>query len=65
MKLPGEGEVLIRGREPEIHTGGLVFFPGVKPPVYLEVRRNGRTWIAQGIPAPGPSASMSSNSPND
>lgn len=48
MKLPGEGEVLIRGREPEVHTGGLVFFPDVKPPVYLEVRRNGRTWIAQG-----------------
>lgn len=48
LKLPGAGEVVVRGREPVFLEEGVHCLGPVELPVYLEVRRNGRTWIAQG-----------------
>ena len=50
MKLPGAGEVRLRGRDPVVLKEGEHCLGKVETPLYFEIHRNGRTWIAQGHP---------------
>ncbi len=49
LKLPGAGGVRIRGRSEVFLEAGVHCLGPVTPPVYLEVHRRGRTWIAEAI----------------
>ena len=58
LKLPGAGEVVLREkskpfRDPVLLEKGIHCLGRVTLPVYIEVRRNDRTWIAQGIGGTG------------
>lgn len=48
LKLPGAGEVRLRGSEPVNLREGTHCMGSVELPFYLEIHREGRTWIAQG-----------------
>ena len=50
LKLPGAGEVRLRGRDPVVLKEGEHCLGKVETPLYFEIHRNGRTWIAQGHP---------------
>jgi hypothetical protein len=49
LKLPGAGEVILRGHEPRALEEGVHCLGKTELPLYIEIHRNGRTWIAQGI----------------
>jgi hypothetical protein len=58
LKLPAEGEVTVREngglfRKPVLLDRGVHCIGAVTLPVYIEVRRNARTWIVQGLAAKG------------
>jgi len=54
LKLPASGGVILRekgrpAQSPVILNKGIHCLGSVTLPVYIEIRREGRTWIAQGI----------------
>lgn len=49
LKLPETGEVRIRGRDSAVLSGGEHCLGKVEMPLYFEIHKDGRTWIAQGM----------------